>query len=127
MNNPFGVTEHFCHTSTEILRFSISRYQNNQKTTVIAILFEESLRCDGAFLSHVHRNIQYFDISERVSETQSLLKVSKRFRKFQRFLEFQRISERLRESQNRRESQEVSESQRPSERFRESQRVSITL
>ena len=80
MKFSLGGTERFCHTSLLILRFSISRFQNHSKTTVISILFEESLRCDGAFLSHVLANIKIFDF--KVSESLKYASILNTFKEF---------------------------------------------
>ena len=50
------------HTSNEILRMSISLFQNNKRTQGICMVVVEFIRCDEACFAYVTRTISMFDI-----------------------------------------------------------------
>ena len=54
LNVSLGVTEHFCHTSNEILTILISRFQKYKQMIRIYTKIECLPWCHGAFLSHVY-------------------------------------------------------------------------
>ena len=56
-----GVTEQTCHTSNVILSFSILRYQDGRKYAIKTMILGAFHWCHGAKVSHVQRNINFFD------------------------------------------------------------------
>ena len=57
----FGVMLDFCHTSNVILTFSILSYQDGPKYVIKTMLLGAPPWCHGAKVSHVQRNINFFD------------------------------------------------------------------
>ena len=52
-DNAIRVTQHFLHTSNDILRILKIAFQKSKNTIAFCIFFEKSPSCDGAFFAHV--------------------------------------------------------------------------